>query len=103
VIDESTRLSPAQIARTNANLRLVARFIEEYLDDPERFDGIPNGASIVLLSPDDEGDPQLKQANLRMAQRFAAEGRNVVLWAVGTPDSEESQLLVGHPAAGEDT
>ena len=77
-------MSPFEIARTNANLRLASRFIREYLDEPDRYGPIPLGAAIVLLPPDGQ-DVELTQANLRMARRLKAEGREVLLWTLSTP------------------
>lgn len=73
---------------TTANLALAARFIDEYLDDPDRFGNIPDGAAVVLLPPD---DPAVATANLALADRLAADGRRVVLARVGLPASD-------HPA-----
>ena len=81
MIDEINSLGPFEIARTNANLRLASRFIREYLDEPERYGPIPLGASVVLLPPDGQ-DAELTQANLRLAQRLKAEGREVILWTL---------------------
>lgn len=102
MIDDSTRLSPAEIGRTNANLKLVSQFIQELLDWPEDADPIPLGATVVLLPPEDQGDSELRRANLRMAQRLATEGRNVVLWTVGAQEPASSQMLAGQTVAGRD-
>lgn len=69
-------------ALTSANLALAARFIDEYLDDPDRFGDIPDGAAVVMLPPD---DPVVATANLAIADRFAADGRRVVLARIGLP------------------
>lgn len=75
-------------ALTSANLALAARFIDEYLEDPDRFGEIPDGAAVVMLPPD---DPAVATANLAIADRLAADGRRVVLARIGLPTPD-------HPA-----
>ncbi|MDQ3225408.1 MAG: hypothetical protein M3Q50_02090 [Chloroflexota bacterium] len=86
------------MAQTNANLRLASLFIRELLDDEDSLGVIPQGASVVLLPPDDPDDLELRDANMRMASDLAANGRNVVLWTVGMPSVTASQRLVRWPA-----
>lgn len=72
---------------TAANLALAARFIDEYLDDPDRFDDIPDGAAVVMLPPD---DPGVATANREIADRLAADGRRVVLARIGPQTRDRS-------------
>lgn len=92
--------STVETAQTNGNLSLASRFIRELLDDLEQMDSIPEGAAVVLLPPDDPGDPELRETNMRMASQLAGDGRDVILWTVGMPSGPESQRLVRWPAIG---
>ena len=56
----------------DANLDLLARFMEMIFEDPSILDEIPAQATLSLL-PDD--DPELAATNRRGAERFAREGR----------------------------
>ncbi len=96
----TTGLSDTAVAQTKANLRLASRFIRELLDDEESLGVIPEGASVVLLPPDEPGDPELREANMRMASQLVDDGRNVVLWTVGVPSVTASQRVVRWPAIG---
>lgn len=84
MIEVSTRLSPAQIAHTDANLELVSQFIQELLDLPEDAGAIPEKATVILLPPDDRGDSELFEANMRLARKMAGEGKDVMLWTIGS-------------------
>ena len=101
--DNEIGLSAADVSQKKGTLKLATKFIGEYLDDPERFGPIPEGAAVVLLPPEDQGDSELRRANVRMAQRLTAEGRHVVLWTVGAQDPDESQILVPEPAGSQNT
>lgn len=68
---EPTPTAAAQTART---IDLAFDFLRDALDDPAVLDRIPDGATVVML-PDD--DPGLAAANLRLAERAAAEGKTV--------------------------
>lgn len=89
--DVRNDLTPAQVAQTDANLRLAAQFIREYLDDPDRDDPIPLGASIILLPPGEE-EPELRRHNLAMARKLIAEGREVVYWTVGAQPAAKDKV-----------
>src|SRR5262245_4816607 len=96
-------LSSSDFSQTKGNLRLATQFIREYLDDPERYGPIPLGAAVVLLPPEDQAnDPELRLANLQMAEQMAAEGRTVVLWTVGGEQSAPSQMIMSQIAVAED-
>ncbi len=85
--ERDNTLTEEERALTSANLALAAQFIDEYLDDPDRFGDPPEGAAVVLMPAD---DPALAAANLAMANRLAADGRRVVLARVGVPASDHS-------------
>lgn len=53
------------------NLGLVRRFVDAIFDDPSITDGIPEGASVILLPED---DPVLADANRRGGETMAAAG-----------------------------
>lgn len=99
---QSNDSSAAETEPTNANLSLPSRFIRELLDDLNQLDLIPDGASVVVLPPDDVGDPEQREANLRMAAQLAESGRTVVLWTVGMPAATGAQRLVRWPATGDE-
>jgi len=69
-------VAPEIEAAIQRNLDLVHRFLLGVMEDPSRFEAVPDGASIVLL-PDD--DPASLDANLAMAAELARNGRNVYL------------------------
>lgn len=100
--EKETGLSAAEVLQTDGNLKLATQFIREYLNDPDRFGPIPDGAAVILLPPEDEGDSELRRANVRMAQRLTAEGRDFVYWTVGMEESPESRALVRQTPAGPD-
>lgn len=56
------------------NLALIRRFVAALVDDPSITDGIPEGASVVLL-PDD--DPELADAHRRWGEAMMAAGKTV--------------------------
>jgi hypothetical protein len=62
---------------------LAARFIQELLDQPEDSEPIPLGATVILMPPEDDPEPDLAATNLRVAEGLVAEGRTVILWTVG--------------------
>ena len=95
--DNDNKLNIAEVSQKKGNLKLATQFIQEYLDEPERFGPIPLGAAVVLLPPEDQGDSELRRANLRMAQELAEEGRDVVLWTVGPQEPAPSEMLAGRP------
>ena len=97
--EKVTGLSPAEVAQTDGNLKLVSPFIQEYLNEPERFEPIPKGAAVILLPPEDQGDSELRRANVRMAESLIAEGRDVVFWTVGAQEPGKPQNLFRQAAA----
>ncbi len=86
--ERDNTLTEEERALTSANLALAAQFIDEYLDDPDRFGDPPEGAAVVLMPPD---DPAVATANLAIADRLATDGRRVVLARIGLPTPD-------HPA-----
>jgi hypothetical protein len=53
------------------------------LDQPDDSQPIPLGATVILMPPVDEPDPELAAANMRRAEELVSEGRTVILWTVG--------------------
>lgn len=100
--ENKTKLDSEEKSQKKGNLKLASQFIQEYLDEPERFGPIPIGASVVLLPPKEQGDSELRRTNLRMANELAAEGRAIVLWTVGSQEPPASQVLVVQPFFGRD-
>ena len=93
--DHATKLDASGVSQKAGNLKLATLFIQEYLDDPERFGPIPLGAAVILLPPDEQGDSELRKANLQMADELVAEGRVVVLWTVGGKEPATLRVLNG--------
>ena len=74
---------PRDVAeQTTKNLALLGRFLREALEEPAILDRIPDGATVVLMPPD---DPELAQRNLALMARQMEAGKNVVLQHVGVP------------------
>jgi hypothetical protein len=93
------RLSLAERTQTQGNLNLLSLFIEQLLETPERFEALPERATIVLLPSDESGDDELLRANIEMAKQLAAQGKNPILLTVGHPEETSPQLpaaLVKH-------
>jgi hypothetical protein len=74
---------PILSAQERGNLKLASQFIRELVARIEADEIIPESGTLVFLPPEDEPDPELAAANLRMADEFAAEGRNVIIWTIG--------------------
>jgi hypothetical protein len=96
-MSDHERLTSDETAQTTANLRLAAQFVHELIDHPERHEALPDNATVVFLPGDDPGDSALSHANMKMARRFAAQGRDVVAWAIGTPAIPGPQILPRWP------
>ena len=62
-----------QFRRNNELFRI---FMQEVLDNPTLSQGIPEGAEIIFLP---ENDPELKEANLALAQDGEAQGKEVLI------------------------
>jgi hypothetical protein len=97
------RLSLAERAQTTANLRLASRFVREMIEDPERFEALPDDATLVLLPTEDAPDSALLEANLRMAKQAKLRGQRVVVWSVGMRSGTGPQFIAGWPIMREDT
>jgi hypothetical protein len=100
VIDQGVGLNLDEMRQTDGNLELLELFVRQYLDDPERFDHIPSGATLVLLPPEELGDSELRRANVQMAERLTAAGRDVVILTVGAQDVAEPEGLAGQKTSG---
>jgi Family of unknown function (DUF5647) len=107
--DYTSGLSAAERAQTSKNLRLASQFIREFLAAPERFDVLPENATIVLLPSDVDPDTELTLANMEVAKQIERQGKKAILWAVGMPERPGPQVLVrfpvfreGQPAASYD-
>jgi hypothetical protein len=97
VSEYESGLSAAEKAQTQKNLNLVSQFIQEFLATPEQFEALPSRATLVLLPPDEPGDPQLSFANVRLAEQLALQGQHPILWAVGQPSRTGPQVLAKWP------
>ena len=93
--DNNNKLNIAEVSQKKGNLKLATQFMREYLEEPDRYGPIPMDAAVILLPPEDQGDPELRRANLRMAEELAAEGRDIVLWTVGPEEPDAPQMLAG--------
>ena len=78
-----TQPDPWGSSQGRDNTSLSARFIQELLDQPDDSQPIPLGATVILMPPVDEPDPELAAANMRRAEELVSEGRTVILWTVG--------------------
>jgi Family of unknown function (DUF5647) len=67
---------PQQDTYADRNLALLHRLMRLQVADPERFDLIPEGATVVILPQD---DPDFTQHNLQLALGPLLEGREVVI------------------------
>ena len=77
-----TGLSAKEREQTTKNLRLASQFIREYLEAPERFDSLPEVATITLLPSDEARDEALTNANS---------------WAVGMPERPGPPFPINFP------
>lgn len=68
-------LSAAEEAHAAKNGELHRRFLRGMIEDPDRFDDVPNGALLVLL-PDD-GDDAFAASEIERALIHLRRGRNV--------------------------
>jgi hypothetical protein len=58
------------------NLDLLDTFMKYAFDHPEILDDIPPDAELVILP---RGDPELYEANKRLAESLSREGKKVVV------------------------
>lgn len=65
---------------TTGFLGLLEQFMQEGLEEPDRFDQIPMGAVLVILPTD---DPDLAALELARANRLAAQGHLVHVESIG--------------------
>lgn len=92
--DEVSEYGALLSTQERGNLHLASRWISELIARIEADKPIPESGTIVFLPPDDEPNPELAAANLRMAEEFAAEGRNVILWTIGKEEPFDSPAAV---------
>ncbi len=57
------------------NTRLTSRIIKYILDHPEMLDVLPEKFELVLLPED---DPEVRQLNLDLLDKYGSEGRPIV-------------------------
>ena len=84
MIDAATELTEEDIALTNANLELLAEFVQEFIDLPDDADPPAEYANVVFMPPEDRGELWLVEANLRIARKLAADGKAVMVWTIGS-------------------
>lgn len=94
MIEDKSQRRASELSQKQGNLRLASQFIRELVDRIEADKPIPESGTIVFLPSEDEPDPELSAANIRMARRFAAEGRNVILWTIGKQEPYDSGPLI---------
>ncbi len=75
VTDDRT-IDEATAAQVTRNIELAFEFTSSIFADPSVADGLPKGATVVLI-PDD--DPDLAETNLAIAIEAFHSGRNVFL------------------------
>ena len=92
--EDTAQRQTGEIPRMSGNSQLAMRSIRELVARIEADKTIPESGTIVLLPPEDEPDPELTAANLRLAEEFAAEGRNVILWTIGKDEPFDSAPAV---------
>lgn len=63
-------------AAIKENLDLLDTFMKYAFDHPEILDEIPPDAELVILP---KGDPELYEANKRLAESLSREGKKVVV------------------------
>ncbi len=80
VTDDST-IDEATAAQVTRNIELAFEFTSAIFADPSQADGMPMGATVVLI-PDD--DPDLAEANLATAITAFRSGRDVFLRHAGS-------------------
>ncbi len=68
-------------AMVQRNIELCSEFSRYLFDHPEMQSSVPSDAELVLL-PD--GDPELKQFNLKMGDGMAKAGEKVVYVRIGS-------------------
>ena len=64
------------------NLDLLDTFMKYAFDHPEILDDIPPDAQLVILP---KGDPELYEANKRLAESLSREGKKVVVVNLQNP------------------
>jgi len=75
--DKLHDMTEQQAADVDANLDLVARFLEAVIDDPSVAEDIPDGATIFVLPHD---DPDRAKTNFDLANAASEAGRDVHIW-----------------------
>ena len=83
MIENTTPPQADATSQRRGNSELARRWIRELVARIEADQTIPESGTLVFLPPEDEPDPELATANIRMAEEFAAEGRNVIFWTIG--------------------
>lgn len=80
----SIGLTSEEIGQADANLANFEQFMRAYLEDPDSFDVVPSGSTLIFLPAEDHDVLGLRAANLRIGAQAEAEGKNVVYLAVGS-------------------
>ena len=80
-------IDPAAADRIAKNIDLAFRFLGEAIDDPTRLAEIPDGATGVVLPPD---DPEPATENMGKAIRLHEGGRDVRMYRLGAPAGERA-------------
>lgn len=65
-------------AIVDANLDLLAQFMEVVVANPSMTDQIPTSATIIIVPED---DPERAMANLALADAASRAGRKVQIWS----------------------
>lgn len=84
---ERTAVAPPVASDTDRVFDLLDEFTQSAIADPLLLDGIPNGATLVLL-PDD--DPEFVERSIQRGVDAIRQGRNVYFRHVGQGDARTS-------------
>lgn len=64
---------PSQVEERN--LELIAQIMRFLMEQPSVFDPLPDSFELVILPED---DPEIRQHNLELLDRFGSEGKPIV-------------------------
>ncbi len=78
-------LDSETINHTTKNLALLGRFVREALEEPTRFDAIPESGAVVFMPPD---DLDLVQHNIALVPVQRGGDKTITIVEVGVPLAE---------------
>jgi hypothetical protein len=85
---QAKEISPGGVVERNISLSVkIMRFL---MDNPQVFDALPEEFELVIL-PDD--DPDIRQYNLELLDKYGSEGKPVVFARITThPEDPKAQV-----------